>query len=249
MKLYHGTNNWFDEFDTSKVLSSEGIAKRGWGINLTETKYVADFYFKRTNAKSGYILEVETPDLNQFIDLNASISDMPIDAVSLIKAFHLEFSGKDLNDLFEEAQEHEDASYSYPTDRAEDYFDKLILGGSNEIEAIEELLEFSEGYDWGRAIEEIEKATLGLYEDATGEDFYQGLKSHAEFCGIPESKMVGFLKEHGLVGTYGKETIGSNSIESDTKSFVVFSSKDAKIVSHNPVGLEKEISSDYDYHP
>lgn len=227
MKAWHGTNKKFDRFDPGFAGTGEGVAARGLGFNAACDKAVALHYLQCSPGPVGYLYEVAVPELDALLNLDAtaSVGGTPC-PVEVARAIYLRHHDLDLDEVFDEAANHDDISFSYSDERAEEMFDRLILNVSDP-EASEELREWSPGYDWDRVEALLAPANFGLDPDYdTGRQLYSAM-IHA--CGS-EGAAQKILLEHHVLGTYGSEPIASRDKSLDSISVAIFRADDITII-------------------
>lgn len=226
MKAWHGTDKKFERFDRSFIGTGEGVAARGKGFNATLEKSVAIHFMNCSPGPKGRLYEVAVPELEEMLSLDKHVSDLGLCLESLARAVYMKHHGLDVDEMFDEAACHDDISFSYSDERAEDMFSRLLLNAYDK-EALEELMEWSPGYDWDDAVKRLGPGSLGLdIDDDTGKQLYDVLK---HVCGSEEAAQE-LLIEHRIYGTYGHEPIGSSDRALDSTSLVVFREDDIKIL-------------------
>ena len=229
MILFHGTKRRFDTFSLNFVGTTEGVAKRGWGMNLTADPDVAQHYFERTGADRGFILEVRAPDKQHLIDLDASAYNMPQTPEDIVAAFGHKVLGLHVWEYFEAIADHESVPLGESYSLAEDAFDRLLVDVSD-AEAWETLKRFAPEFNFAPVERSLKEISPQLPEEFTGGDFYQAMAALANEKGMDEAAWCEFLDSLEIRGTYSHETIGSHLRGCDTTSFVVFNPEYLSII-------------------
>lgn len=232
MIVYHGTNKNFKNFDPKKILSGEGIAKRGHGFNFSDDYEVALHYLKNSTDKQGYIIHASIPEKEDMINLDETASNCCKYSLPELSYLIAEEQDIDLMSYFEDASNHDEVSFSYSDDRANLMFER-ILADANDNEAWEELHEFSPGYDWKTFKIILSKTTDFEFSDfSTGETLYNHL---IHIFDSPE-KTSSFFNKHSIYGTYSKETLSNNS----GHSYVVFDKDNASIIKKEKIDFARK---------
>lgn len=225
MIAWHGSDRRFTHFAPEHIGTGEAAAKRGIGFNFTLDPDVARHYAGRGASTMLYLYELAIPDEDELLDLDAPIEGNEYLVFELHSAL-----GLDHDAIFEEAAADEGISMSYPDERAEAMWERVLLNVADE-EAWEELREWSPGGDWASIRSQVDANAIGFDPRTdTLADFYAAALSRLE---NPEA-LHALLRYHGIRGTIGSEPI-SEVDDERARSGVVFSTDDIRIVSiHRP---------------
>lgn len=230
MIAWHGTGKVFDRFESKYIGTGEGSAMRGIGFNFSLDRAVAEHYARRAAGHNQYVYKVHIPDLETLLPLDESVYE------HLIFKLH-ETLGFDADAVFEEAQEHDEISFSFPDSRAQEAFSRVLIDARDD-DAWDELEEWSPGYDWASVKAKLYEHSIEFDLDAeTNKSLYDAALER-----LGPEKTIRFLREAGYYGTYSPEP---ESVDMEQAiSVVIFDEDDIKIL--DCFELEEELDCSMD---
>jgi len=209
MKAYHGTGVKFDKFEDSKILSGEGLAKRGWGFNFSLDRGVAEHFADCAAGYEKYVIEAVIPNPEELFFLEESLeSCLPasVNFDDFLDQYYEIGAGVTPDDIFDDAAEQEDISMSVPDHLAQEAFRRILLN-MNDDEAADLLREWSPSYDWDRVLAHPSMYDPGLVKDENnGADLLEAITNT---MGGPDHA-ARFLAAQGIYGTIGSDPISEH---------------------------------------
>lgn len=216
---YHGTGQEFDKFDTSMVLSGEGVTKYGHGLYFTSSKAVANYYANRT--PNGKVYSVKLfPGYNPHLwNLDDSVESVKADLIGICKTI----LGDELDEVISELQNNVDGYSDIDT-----YIEELIFNNNdtynyeNLVDSLDEDLVENPQELVDKFVKIISK--VGFEFDAFDTVFSAYDHLRALFDSPQKASM--FLKKYGIDGL----EYTANELNGDATNYVIFDSSDVKII-------------------